>query len=61
MIIASVEYSTAEALIAAETFIAFRTAGAQMPLQEVMDNLLSNMPEMYSSALGAQVEKKEGS
>jgi hypothetical protein len=58
MILASVEYSTAEALLSAEMFIAFRTAGAKMPLQEVMDNLLSNMPNMYSIAV--QITEKEG-
>lgn len=54
MVMASVEYSTAEALLAAETFIAFRTAGAKMPLQEVMDNILANVPDMYASAIETQ-------
>lgn len=54
MIMQSVEKSTAVALLAAESFIAYRTAGARMPLQEVMNNLLQNVPSMYVSALQAE-------
>jgi hypothetical protein len=51
MILMSVENSTAEVLLAAEMLIAFRAAGARMPLQELMDNILANMPRMYEKAL----------
>lgn len=60
MIMQSVESSTAVALLAAESFIAYRTAGARMPLQEVMDNIRDNVPKMYVAALTAQTTDIKG-
>lgn len=60
MIMMSIESSTAVALLAAESFIAYRTAGARMPLQEVMDNVRDNIPKMYAGALTAQNVEMKG-
>lgn len=60
LIMQSVENSTAVALLAAESFIAYRTAGAQMPLQDVMDNIWDNLPGMYLTALKLQIADTKG-
>jgi predicted aconitase with swiveling domain len=45
--------SAAVVLLAAQTCLAFRAAAAQMPLQDLMDNLLANLPTMYGAATQA--------
>jgi len=57
---ASKERSTQVALLAAESFLAIRAVAAGMPLQDLMDNLLANMPQMYTNGVAAVEEKKEG-
>lgn len=48
------DIDTPTLMLAAESLIAFRAAKDTMSLQELMDNLLSNMPQMYAIALESQ-------
>jgi len=52
------DIDTPTLLLAAESLIAFRAAKDTMSLQELMNNLLSNMPQMYAIALEAQEEQE---
>lgn len=47
------------AMLAAELLIAFRAVQSGMTLQEMMDNLLQNMPNMYVMATEAKLEVAE--
>lgn len=46
--------STPHVMLAAELLIAYRAVKDRMPLQELMDNLLRNMPAMYAVVLEAE-------
>jgi predicted aconitase with swiveling domain len=52
--------STQVTLLAAETVLAIRAVAAGMPLQDLMNNLLANMPQMYTNGVAAVEEKKVG-
>lgn len=54
LILQSAPHGLPPTLLAAQTLIAFRAAGAGMTLQDLMDNLLANMPTMYQAALEAE-------
>jgi len=61
------EHSTKQVILSAEWLIAYRAVRDRMPLQELMDNLLRNMPAMYAIVLEAEVpqdlvtlEEKDG-
>lgn len=50
----SVTEPTPIVMLAAELLIAYRAVQDRMPLQELMDNLLTNMPAMYAIVLEAE-------
>jgi len=49
------ENDTPTTMLAAETLLAIRAAAAGMSLQDLMDNLLANMPSMYAAGVRATV------
>jgi hypothetical protein len=53
------ETDTPTTMLAAETLLAFRAAAAAMPLQDLMDNLLKNIPQMYAVGLQATLAAHE--
>jgi hypothetical protein len=52
------EHDMPTAILAIETALAHRAVAGDMPLQELMDNLLANIPQMYT--IFTEPEKEVG-